>query len=256
MREWVLAEQNYDFIRSQKWDAVILPAAATEPHNLHMPYGTDIFEAEGIADRACEIAWKKGARVLRLPAIPFGVNTNYFGLKNAYACNLNPSTLYAVITDIVDAMERQGIRKMVLLNGHGGNELKPVIRELHHRSKMFLCLCDFWRLAPDKDKEIFDTPGDHAGELESSLGLAFFPQFMKMENADKGSIKKTRFDAVNKGWITITRPWHLATSNSGAGDPSKATAEKGKQYMDVITKRLGEFLIELAAAPMDEKFPY
>ena len=256
-REWVLSENTHAFVRSQKWDVAVLPCAATEPHNLHMPYGTDVYEAAAIGERACERAYKRGAKVFCLPVIPFGVNTNYFQIPGAFACNLNPTTLYAVIGDIVDAMERQGIRKLMLLNAHGGNELKPVLRELHARSKVFISLCDFWRVAPDKDKEIFADPGEHAGELETSLGLAFFPQFMaKLEDADAGAVAKSRIEAINKGWVQITRPWHLATTNTGVGDPSKSTAEKGRAYMDLITERIGNYLYDLSKAEVDSKFPY
>jgi creatinine amidohydrolase len=258
MREWVLSENSHAFVRSKKWDVVVLPCAATEPHNLHMPYGTDVYEGAVIGERACELAYKRGANVLCLPPIPFGVNTNYFQIPGGLACNLNPSTLYAVITDIVDAMERQGIRKVMLLNAHGGNELKPVLRELHAKSKVFISLCDFWRVAPDKDKEIFADPGDHAGELETSLGLAFFPQFMgKLEAADEGAVTKPKLEALQKGWVQITRPWHLATTNTGVGDPSKSTAEKGRAYFDLITQRIGDYLHDLAKLELkDGKFPY
>src|SRR5262245_29671611 len=132
MREWALAEQTHAFIRSQTWDAVILPFGATEPHNLHMPYGTDNFQVEALADQACERAWRAGAKVLLLPTIPFGVNTNYFHIPGGLTCSLTPTTLLALLSDLVDSMERQGVRKMMLLNGHGGNELKPYLRQLHH----------------------------------------------------------------------------------------------------------------------------
>src|SRR5262249_24656753 len=151
------------------------------------------------------------------------------------------------ITDIVDSLERQGVRKLVLLNGHGGNELKPLMRELHHRSKVFLFLCDWFRMAKDVYPQIFKEPGEHADEMESSLGLAFFPDLMRMELADDGAAKPTKLDAVNKGWISITRPWHLVTSNTGLGNPFAATAEKGQKLMDIVVERLGQFLIELAA---------
>lgn len=257
MREWVLSENSHAFVRQKKWDVVVLPCGANEPHNLHMPYGTDIFEAAAIAERACELAYKRGANALCLPTIPFGVNTNYFQIPGGLACNLNPSTLYAVVSDIVDAMERQGVRKVMLLNGHGGNELKPVLRELHAKSKVFVSLCDFWRAAPDKVEEIFDDPGEHAGELETSLGLAFFPQFMgKLEDADAGTVAKPRLEALQKGWVQITRPWHLATTNTGVGDPSKSTAEKGRAFFDVVTQRIGDYLYDLSKTELDAKFPY
>src|SRR5438046_5215878 len=229
MREYILAEQNHAFIRAQQWQAAVLPFGATEPHNLHMPYGTDNYQVDVIGQRACERAYKAGAKVLLLPTMPYGVNTNHLKVPGAVACSVNPTTLLAIITDLVDSLERQGVKKLVLLNGHGGNELKPLMRELHHRTSVFLCLCDWFRMAPDQLKAIFKNPGEHADEVETSLGLAFFPQLMKMEQAGPGTMHPTKFDAINKGWISITRPWHLLTDDTGAGDPSAASAEKGKK---------------------------
>ena len=77
-----------------------------------------------------------------------------------------------------------------------------------------------------------------------------------MELADDGATKPTRLDAVNRGWVSITRPWHLATKNTGVGDPRAATAEKGRQLMEIVVERLASFLLELAGAKMDENFPY
>src|SRR5438477_8017149 len=194
--EWVLAEQNHQFIGSRKWEVVVLPFGATEPHNLHMPYGTDNFEVEAVGRRACERAYGRGANVLLLPPMPFGVNTNHLKVPGALALSVTPTTLLKVLADLVDALERQGIKKMVLLNCHGGNELKPLMRELHHRTKMFLCLCHWYRMVGDQLKGIFKNPGEHADEMETSLGLAFFPQFMKMDTAGSGAIKPTKLDAV------------------------------------------------------------
>src|SRR6266542_2848443 len=256
MRAWNLAEQNHDFIRSQKWEVAVLPFGATEPHNLHMPYATDNFQLEVIGNRACERAYRAGAKVLLLPTIPYGVNTNHLKIPGGLACSLTPTTLLRVLADLVDAMERQGVRKMVLLNGHGGNELKPLMRELHHKSRVFLCLCDWYRLAADVRPEIFAKPGEHADEMETSLGLAFFPKLLRPELADAGAARPTRFEAINRGWVSITRPWHLVTTNTGLGDPSAATADKGRRLMEVVVERLGRFLVQLSAAEMDETFPY
>lgn len=256
MREWILAEQNHAFIREQKWEVAVLPFGATEPHNLHMPYATDIYEVEAIGSRACERAYRAGAKVLLLPAVPFGVNTNHLKIPGGLALSLKPTTLLAILNDLVDALERQGIRKLLLLNGHGGNELKPLMRELHHRSEVFLCLCDWFRMAPDAYKDIFEQPGEHADEVETSLGLAFFPDLLRMELADDGAVTQTKFDAINRGWISITRPWHLATRNTGMGNPAPASADKGRRLMDVLVQRLSDFLIELAKAPFNGDFPY
>src|SRR5215471_6579440 len=125
MHEWYLAEQNHAFVRGQHWQVAVLPFGATEPHNLHMPYGTDNFEVEAIAGRACERAYRQGAKVILLPTVPFGVNTNHLRIPGALACSVTPTTLLRLLTDLVDSLERQGVPRLLLLNGHGGNELKP-----------------------------------------------------------------------------------------------------------------------------------
>jgi creatinine amidohydrolase len=256
MRDPILAEQTHAFVREQSWQAAVLPFGATEPHNLHMPYGTDTFQVEELGRRACGHAWGKGARVALLPALPFGVNTNHLRIPGGLACSLLPTTLLAIISDLAESLEMQGVRKLVLLNGHGGNELKPLARQLHHRSSVFLCVCDWYRMAADLYPGIFEKPGEHADEVETSLGLAYFPTLLKPELADDGAARPSRFEAINRGWVSITRPWHLVSANTGLGDPKAATADKGQRLMEALSVRLGDFLAELAGAEMDEQFPY
>jgi creatinine amidohydrolase len=256
MREWVLAELNHAFLREHPPEVAVLPFGATEPHNLHLPYGTDNFQVEAIGQRACEQAFRAGAKVVLLPTIPFGVNTNHLHIPGALACSVTPTTLLHVLTDLVDSLERQGVRKLVLLNGHGGNELKPLTRELHHRTRVFLCVCDWYRLATDVYGQLFDSPGEHADEVETSLGLAYFPELVRLEQADAGAARPSRFEAINRGWISITRPWHLVSTNTGLGDPFAASADKGRRLMTVLVERLAQFLVELSAAAMDQTFPY
>jgi creatinine amidohydrolase len=252
----VLAEQTHSVVRDTPWQAAVLPFGATEPHNLHMPYGTDTFQVEELGRRACTRAWEAGARVALLPAIPYGVNTNHLQVPGALVCSVTPTTLLAILTDLIDSLSRQGVRRLVLLNGHGGNELKPLARELHHTTDVFVGVCDWFRMAKDVYGEIFEKPGEHADEVETSLGLAFFPHLMHCELADEGAARPTRFEAINRGWVSITRPWHLATTNTGLGDPRPATADKGRKLMEVLEKRLGDFLIELAQAEENEAFPF
>lgn len=256
LRPWVLAEQNHAALRTSPPAVAVLPFGATEPHNLHMPYGTDNYQVEEIGARACERAHQAGAKVLLLPTVPFGVNTNHLHVPGGLALSVTPTTLLALLTDLVDSLERQGVRKLLLLNGHGGNELKPLTRELHHRTGVFLAVCDWFRMAKDIYGDVFAAPGEHADEVETSLGLAYFPHLVRMEQAGSGATPPTRFEAINRGWVSITRPWHLASADTGIGDPSAATADKGRRLMDVLVERLAAFLVELAAAEVDERFPY
>lgn len=261
MRPWILSEINYGYVKEHPYDVAVLPLGATEPHNLHLPYGTDTFESDEIAGRACEEAFRRGARVVMLPPIPYGTETNQ--MQFPLAMNVNPSTLFAVIRDLVDSLATHGIHKLLILNSHGGNDIKPMLRELFGRRPVHIFLCDWFRgISADVQKEIFDVPDDHAGEMETSLGLAFFAEHVAIDPAtgkiaaDDGAVRRTRFDAVNKGWISITRPWHHLTTNSGAGNPHAATAQKGLRLMDVLVERIAGFLVELAAAPAGERFPF
>lgn len=260
MRPWILAETNYAHVQSCEYQVAVLPMGATEPHNLHLPYGTDTLEAEAIGARVCEAAWYAGARVVLLPTIPYGTETNQS--KCRLSMNLNPSTLARVIQDLVESLEGHGIRKLLILNSHGGNEFKPLLRELHGRTSVQLFLCDWFRgLTADVKKNIFQEPDDHAGEMETSLALAYFDSLVRKNPdgslaADDGATAETSLKAVNNGWVSITRPWHLLTTNTGSGNPHAATPEKGQRLMKVMVERLSGFLTELAASVVDDRFPF
>ncbi len=259
MRPWKLSETRYGIVKGQPFEVAVLPLGATEPHNLHLPYGTDTFEAEVIGDKICEAAYQRGAKITLLPTIPYGTETNQMAFP--LAMNLNPSTLFLVITDLVDSLARHGIKKIVLLNSHGGNDLKPLLRELYGKTQAAVFLCNWYRVLDDMKSQIFAHPDDHAGEMETSLALAYFPEFVGRTadgglDADDGAVRPTRFEAVNRGWISITRPWHLLTTNTGAGNPHQASAAKGIRFMDALVERLANFLVELSAAKVDEQFPF
>jgi creatinine amidohydrolase len=260
MRPWILAETNYSHVKQCQYQVAVLPMGATEPHNLHLPYGTDTFEVDELGRQACEAAWNRGAKVVMLPAIPYGTETNM--ARCPLAMNVNPSTLGLVIRDLVDSLAGHGIGKLLILNGHGGNEFKPLVRELMGQTSVQLFLCDWFRgLSRDVQEEMFDDPGDHAGATETSLVLAFFNQLV-LKNADgslaadDGAAKASRFDAVNQGWVSISRPWHLLTTNTGCGNPHSASAEKGERLMQVMVERLSSFLVELSDAEVDDEFPF
>lgn len=255
MRPWLLSDLNYGRVQaSPPFEVAVLPLGATEPHNLHLPYATDTLQVEAVADLACGRAHERGARVVRLPALPYGTETNQ--MRFPLAMNLNPTTVAAVITDLVDSLAAHSIPKCVLLNGHGGNDFKWMLRQLHGTTPVHLFLCNWYKMAADRHAEIFRGADDHAGEMETSMGLAHFPDLVFPEQADPGATNSSRFEAVRRGWVEITRPWHLLTTNTGAGDPRPATAEKGRALTEILVERLAGFLHELSAAPIDDRFPF
>jgi creatinine amidohydrolase len=255
MHPWRLEEINYAHVKSNPaFEVAVLPLGATEPHNLHLPYGTDTFQVEAIAERACCFAHGEGARVLLLPALPYGTETNQ--MKFPLAMNLNPSTVARVIADLVQSLSAHGIFRCLLLNGHGGNDLKWVLRELHLSTKVHLFLCNWFKVSSDVYSTIFERKDDHAGEMETSMGLHHFPELVAFDQADPGAVRPSRFEAVNRGWVELTRPWHLLTTNSGSGDPRAATAAKGQELTALVVERIGRFLCELARSPLDDAFPF
>jgi len=259
MRPWILTETNYAYVKDNPYEVAVLPLGATEPHNLHLPYGTDHLEATIVGERICQAAHEKGARVVLLPSIPYGTETNMHAFP--LAMNLDPSTLNQVVTDLVASLVGSNIRKIVLLNSHGGNEMKPLLRELCNKTEARLFLCNWYNALADIYHDIFKEKEDHAGEMESSFGLAFFPDLVARNEdgsltADEGETRKTQFEAINRGWVSITRPWHLLTTNSGSGNPHAASADKGELLMQHLVERLGTFLLELSNATIDSQFPF
>ena len=125
---FLLSDTTWKTVRDTKYEVAILPWGATEAHNFHLPYGTDSYEASHIAAESARRAWNAGAKVVVLPGIPFGVNTGQLDIR--LCINMNPSTQAAVLTDVVRSLEGQGIPKLVILNGHGGNDFRQMIREL------------------------------------------------------------------------------------------------------------------------------
>ena len=253
-KPWRLQEITYKVVRERKYEVAVLPVGSTEPHGLHVPYGSDAFHAGILADRVCERADGWGAKVILLPTIPYGVNRNLLGFP--LTMNVDQETLDAVVRDIVESLEHHGILKLVLFNGHGGNEFKALLRTLYGRTRVFVTLVDWWKVAEDVRDELFEEAGDHADEMETSVDLALFGDLIHMEDADDGAVRSTRFEAINEGWATITRPWHLLTRNAGVGDPRRASKEKGERYVEVAVERIANFIKELSNAEMDEGFPY
>ena len=256
---WNLAQSNYSVVKDHHYEVAVLPFGATEPHNLHLPYSTDTLEATIIGEHICRAAHLKGAEVVLLPAIPYGTETNM--REFPLAMNLNPSTMTMIVADLLETLIYNEIYKIVLLNSHGGNAFKPILRELSAESEAHLFLCDWYQTIDDIYYDIFDKGEDHAGEMETSFALAYFPDLVATDangklRADDGEVRASRFRALNEGWISITRPWHLLTKNSGAADPHWATAEKGVKLMDVLMDRLSEFLVELSQSQIDDEFPY
>ena len=245
MRPYILAETNWKEVKSQNYSLAVLPWGATEAHNYHLPYATDNIQCDYIAARAAEIAWQQGAKLIVLPTVPFGVNT---GQMDVPLClNMNPSTQLALLVDLVEVLNAHGIQKLVILNGHGGNNFKSMIRELSiHYPEVFVCSAN-WYQATDQTK-IFHEPGDHAGEMETSCIMHIAPDLvLELSQAGNGAAKQFKPAGLKKGWVTAQRAWTQVTSDTGVGNPAQATAQKGEVYLEESAKEIARFFVELSS---------
>lgn len=242
-RPYVLAECTWAAVRETPYELAVLPWGATEAHNTHLPYATDTIESEAIAIASAARAWERGARVVVLPAVPFGVNT---GQREIPLClNMNPSTQLALVRDIAESIRGHGIRKLVILNGHGGNDFRQMIRELAPVVDLLLVQVNWYQSVRATD--FFDEPGDHAGELETSLMLEVAPSLVgPPKEWGAGEAKQFRIAAMREGWAWTQRHWVEVTADTGVGNPRAATRKKGKRYLHAVTDRVAGFLVELA----------
>jgi len=250
-RPFVLAETNWNTVREVEYEVAILPWGATEAHNLHLPYGTDSLQSEAIAIEAAGRAWEAGARCIVLPTIPFGANAQQVDIP--HTLNLNPSTQAFLLADLVESLDAQRVPKLLILNGHGGNDFRPMIRELQAKTDVFLCLVN-WYTVLDNNL-FFEDPGDHAGEMETSLMLHLVPeQVLPLSEAGKGNARAFKLKGLRDGLAWAPRNWILVTSDTGVGDPGPATGQKGAEFFGALTRKIGEFIVELAAADLDDLY--
>jgi len=252
IRPYVLAETNWKQVKDEDFTIAVLPWGATEAHNYHLPYGTDNTLGEEISLEAARKAWENNAGPLVLPTIPFGVNTGQMDVK--LCMNMSPSTQAAVLKDIVQVLDRHKIRKLVIVNAHGGNNFKQIIRELNLEfPEVFVCSLNWWTVIDAKP--YFDEPGDHAGELETAVMMHLTPELvLNLEKAGDGRAKTFKIKGLKEGWVSAQREWTKVTEDTGVGNPKKATAEKGKKFFNDTTDLIAGFFEDLHQADLNDMY--
>jgi creatinine amidohydrolase len=252
MKPYILAESHWKTLKDLDYELAVLPWGATEAHNYHLPFSTDNILAGTIAEHSARLAWEKGAKVLVLPVLPFGVNTGQMNIR--VNVNLNPSTQLAILDDIIDVLNRHRIHKFLILNGHGGNDFRQMIRELGLKyPEMFICSCNWYQSFNNED--FFEKSGGHADEMETSIMQFLVPELvLPLSEAGKGSSKKFRVKALNENWAWAERKWTQVTSDTGIGDPSAATPEKGRKCFDEIVGKISELMIDLSTADNNDMY--
>lgn len=244
-KEVDLSVSCYGKVKDTKYDIVVLPWGATEPHNLHLPYLTDCILAHDVAvDTALLAKQKYNVNCMVMPYIGMG-SQNPGQRELPFCIHTRYETQKAILTDIVASLYVQGIRKLVIINGHGGNNFKNMIRDLSTDYPDMLIAVSEW-FTVLKAKDYFDEPGDHADELETSVMMHYHPELVNLEEAGEGNYKPFAVDSLNEKVAWIPRDWQKVSEDTGIGNPKKATAAKGKRYAEAVTEKYATLLDDLA----------
>lgn len=243
------AEATYRQLQELRPTLAVLPWGATEAHNYHLPQGTDNIQAVAFAAEAARLANEKGARVVVLPVIPFGNNAQQ--LDQIATIHLRTDTAEAILRDVTASLQSQSIRKLVILNSHGGNEFKPLVRDLMHKTGSFIAIVNWWQMCPDFVRGVIEVPGDHADELETSLILHLRPDLVMLKQAGAGSRVPFSIPEISQPGVWTPRPWSRSHPDTGSGDPSLATAAKGKAVFEHISRAIADLLVRIDQTPLN-----
>lgn len=218
-----------------KTRTVLIPVGATEGHGAHLPLGTDSFQALDVCKRLAE-----RRTIFVAPIISYGVCRST--AQHPGTLSLRTETIKCLVTDIVEALYRQGLRNFVVLSGHAGGIHNATLLDageclLSLLPDAKIAVVTEYDLAAEEGKELIETAGDsHAGEIEVSRMLATRPHLVK-----EGAVE-----------AYPTFPEHILVRNKQAywpsavwGDPCKASADKGRQIEEVVVEALEKLVIEL-----------
>lgn len=219
----------------------LLPVGSTEQHGPHLPLGTDWMTAQEIARRAS----KKGGWLV-LPTIPVGVSEHHRQFWGTLW--VPPEILRDYVMAVARSLAFHGLRKLVLVNGHGGNTaaLEEAARKLRLEG-IYTFVYVWWRAIPEIIAQVVETGGSHAAEMETAVVLAIAPELVRPENYGEASAQGApewgkKIEGIEVGFDTVD------FSASGAtGDPSRATVEKGEKILQAAAEKLDAFCRWLSA---------
>jgi creatinine amidohydrolase len=237
---------------------VVLPIAATEQHGPHLSVGTDSIIAQGMCDTVMR---KLPAHldVLFLPVQTVGKSNEH--LRDPGTVTLTAQTLISAWTEIGESVNRAGLKKLVLVNSHGGNvEVQGIVaRELRVRCQMLVAQTAWRRLGVPQGlfSDTENNYGIHGGDFETSVMLHFAPNRVDMSKAvdfvpnsiayakEYKQLRVTGFTSM--AWIAEDNH-----PEGVAGEAHLATAEKGRQAVEFQTDRFIELLEDVAKFPLSQ----
>jgi creatinine amidohydrolase len=239
-----LLSASYNEIKGVKYDYAVLPWGATEAHNYHLPYLTDCYLSHDVSVDAVKKAFTlykiKG---MILPPVTLG-SQNPGQYDITFCIHARYETQKAILSDVVASLERQGMNKLFVMNGHGGNSFKNMVRDLAFDYPLFMVIIvDWYKVIPPGG--YFDHIGDHADELETSVLMHYRPQLVNLPVAGDGRCKPFQSSSLNEGVAWMPRNWAKVSQDTGIGNPHQSTAVKGGRYAEAVTSKLAELFMEV-----------
>lgn len=225
--------------RLKETDIVLVPVGSTEQHGLHLPLDNDAFIASEIAKRVAEKVADE-IKVVISPSIPFGVSTYHMGFPGTIT--LQPKTFASVVKEVCESLIRHGFRKIIIINGHGGNiaSLSTALQEVREKTGAFLAVVIWWQLASDLISKVCETPLAHACEIETSVALAI-GQTVNMKKARR-EMPESESRLREHGLIVPPKNLSKVTKTGVIGDSTKATKEKGEIILNSVVDKIAAFL--------------
>jgi creatinine amidohydrolase len=228
---------------------VVLPVGSVEDHGLHLPLDTDNFLIQSIVEEA---ARRLDGEMLLLPPVPYGFETHHMDFPGTI--DIRIENMLNFVLDITRSVARHGFKRILLADGHGSN--MPILDLVARRTILetdALCGAFIWpSLAKETIEQIRESerPGGmaHACELETSVYLHLDPSRVQMEKAKKEiGMSPTRFiwmDLMMSSPVLLMDRWTRFSKTGVAGDPTLATAEKGKKVFEAVVTALMDFVRE------------
>ena len=238
--------------RFKEVDIALLPVGAIEQHGPHLPLDTDAFDADYLARKVAEAC--SHPKPLVFPSISYGVSYHHDDFSGTIS--LSNETLSKLVYEIGMSAARNGITKLLIINGHGGNApaLKFAAQMINRDAHIFTSV-DTGETSDVDLAALCDTPNDvHAGEIETSTSLATRPHLVHMDQAKKfvPKFSSQYLDFSTKRSVEwFARTLRIST-NGVLGDPTKATREKGEKMWEVMIRNLVELVEHLKSLTLNE----
>jgi creatinine amidohydrolase len=221
----------------------LVPVGATEQHGPNLALATDYIAAHRLAQR---LAARLHPLAIVVPPIPFGFSHHHTGF--AGTITLSPETFMAVCFETAKSLRRDGIRHVLFVNGHNGNNaiLNVVTNKIRYELEMEAATSFYFAQAADRVKEHAKTPRfGHACEIETSVLMELAPELVRREALAPGDMvpNEMRFAFNNQPFALQTSvPFDQQTRNGAFGDARLADPAIGKDIVETALKRTVEFV--------------